>query len=68
MQVLLHFVCFVHRDGELYELDGRKFDAINHGSTSAETLLEDTCKVVQKYVEATENIRFNLIALAPPME
>lgn len=38
--VLLHFVCFVHRDGRLYELDGRKAGALDHGPTSPETLLE----------------------------
>lgn len=64
-QVLLHFVCFTHRDGSLYELDGRKFSAINHGRTAPSTLLQDTCAVVKKYVEATNSIRFNLIALAP---
>jgi ubiquitin carboxyl-terminal hydrolase L3 len=65
MQVLLHFVCFVHKDSNLYELDGRKFAPINHGPTTAESLLQDTCTVVKKYVEATGSIRFNLIALAP---
>ena len=65
MQVLLHFVCFLHREGSLYELDGRKFAAINHGPSSAETVLEDTVKVVQRYIETSKSIQFNLMALAP---
>jgi hypothetical protein len=65
VQILLHFVAFIHRDGHLYELDGRKFDAINHGPTSPETLLMDSCAVVKKLMEATDNIRFTLMALAP---
>lgn len=35
-----HFVAFVHKDGFLYELDGRKDFPINHGSTTPEHLLE----------------------------
>lgn len=65
VQVWLHFVTFVHVDGSLYELDGRKHAAIKHGATTPATLLQDTCAVVKKYVEATNSIRFNLIALAP---
>jgi Ubiquitin carboxyl-terminal hydrolase, family 1 len=64
VQVLLHYVCFVHKDGDLYELDGRKTTPINHGSTTPDSLLQDSCKVVQQYVEATGSIRFTLIALA----
>lgn len=35
-----HFVALVQKDGELYELDGRKSFPIKHGSTSNETFLE----------------------------
>lgn len=37
--VQLHFIVFVHKDGSLYELDGRKTSPINHGATSSESLL-----------------------------
>jgi ubiquitin carboxyl-terminal hydrolase L3 len=63
LQVLLHFVCFAHVDGALYELDGRKFAPIKHGPSSADTLLQDACKVVKRYMETTNSIQFNLIAL-----
>jgi len=62
-----HFVAFVHRDGHLYELDGRKDTPVNHGSTSQETLLADACKVIQEEFMAKDpgEMRFTLTALAP---
>lgn len=38
--LVTHFVAFVHHDGQLYELDGRREFPINHGPTTAETLLK----------------------------
>lgn len=35
----LHFVCIVHKDGYIYELDGRKCRPINHGKSSPETFI-----------------------------
>ena len=61
-------MCFVNKDGHLYELDGRKFDAVDHGFSQPDDLLKDTCGVVKKYVETTGSIRFNLIALAPAQD
>jgi ubiquitin carboxyl-terminal hydrolase L3 len=61
----LHFVCFIHRDGTLYELDGTKSEPFNHGPTTAETLLQDTARVVRKLIELNpDNVNFNLIALS----
>lgn len=34
-EVDTHFVCFVEKEGHLYELDGRKSFPINHGPRSA---------------------------------
>ncbi|MEW5309666.1 MAG: hypothetical protein WDW38_001536 [Sanguina aurantia] len=61
--VALHYVAFVHKNGHLFELDGMQAGPVDHGSSSAETLLADTAKVVQKFVERTDNINFNLLAL-----
>lgn len=58
----LHFVCFVHKEGGLYELDGRKSFPIFHGPATQETLLQDSAKVVQKFIDASQSINFNLIA------
>eukprot|EP00735_Rhodelphis_limneticus_P015488 TRINITY_DN9761_c0_g1::TRINITY_DN9761_c0_g1_i1::g.4873::m.4873 TRINITY_DN9761_c0_g1::TRINITY_DN9761_c0_g1_i1::g.4873 ORF type:complete len:229 (+),score=33.05,sp/P15374/UCHL3_HUMAN/57.27/9e-90,Peptidase_C12/PF01088.16/2.4e-68 TRINITY_DN9761_c0_g1_i1:146-832(+) len=64
-EVDLHFICFVEKDGSLYEMDGRKSFPINHGPTSSETLLEDSVAVVQKFIERDpQGLRFNMIALA----
>ena len=35
-----HFVAFIHKDGELYELDGRKSFPVKHGITTEATLLQ----------------------------
>ena len=49
--VSLHFVALVERDGQLWELDGRKSGPVPHGPTSQQTLLQvrrrmhfDLCK------------------------
>ena len=51
-------------DGNLYELDGRKSFPINHGPTSQESLLSDSCKIIQEFMkrDPTE-LRFTIVAL-----
>ncbi|XP_063239518.1 ubiquitin carboxyl-terminal hydrolase isozyme L3 isoform X2 [Bacillus rossius redtenbacheri] len=62
--VNFHFVAFVHKDGHLYELDGRKTFPINHGESSPDTLLEDAAKVCKQYMDRDpENIQFTVVAL-----
>jgi len=64
-KVDLHFVAFVHQNGGLYELDGRKENPIRHGDTTEDTLLEDTALVVKKFMERDpENLNFTIVALA----
>lgn len=63
--VNLHFICFLNVEGNLYELDGRKSFPINHGPTSADTLLHDSAKIVSQFMARDpEEIRFNIVALA----
>ncbi|XP_018337918.1 PREDICTED: ubiquitin carboxyl-terminal hydrolase isozyme L3-like [Trachymyrmex septentrionalis] len=65
VEVYHHFVAFVHKDGSLYELDGRKSAPINHGSTTPETLLDDAARVCKEYMEHDPNeVRFTVVALA----
>ena len=66
-EVNLHFVAFVHVDGGLYELDGRKPGPVRHGASSAGTLLADAVAVVQRdfVAHAEGDVHFNVIALAP---
>jgi len=60
----LHFVSFVHVDGHLYELDGRKPFPVNHGPSSQDTLLEDSVKVIQTIAELNPTeLRFTMLAL-----
>jgi len=64
-----HFVALVHVNGGLYELDGRKDGPIRHGDTSQEKLLQDACKVVEKFMKRDPNeMRFTIMALAPKAE
>ncbi|XP_038208180.1 ubiquitin carboxyl-terminal hydrolase [Zerene cesonia] len=60
-----HFITFVHKDGVLYELDGRKAFPINHGPTTAESFLEDAAKVCKEFMARDpKEVRFTVMALA----
>ncbi|XP_062147348.1 ubiquitin carboxyl-terminal hydrolase 3 [Alnus glutinosa] len=60
-----HFICFACVDGELYELDGRKFGPISHGPSSPSSLLQDAAKVIQGMIQKNpESLNFNVIAIS----
>lgn len=62
--IIHHFVAFVHKDGALLELDGRKFGPINHGPTTPATLLEDAAKICKTFMARDpEELRFTVVAL-----
>ena len=45
-------------------IDGRKKFPINHGPCSADSLLEDACRVVRSYMERDpEELKFTIVAL-----
>lgn len=61
----LHFIAFVHHNGTLYELDGRRGAPVKHGATTEDTLLEDSAKVIRKFMERDpNNLHFTVVALA----
>lgn len=61
-----HFVTFIHKDGHLFELDGRKSFPIDHGPTTPENLLEDAAKICRQFIDREpDNIGFNIVALVP---
>ncbi|CAG8502074.1 16732_t:CDS:2 [Acaulospora colombiana] len=63
-KVNTHFVCFIQKDGSLYELDGRKSSPINHGSCT--DLLLDSAKIIKQFMDRVPgNLQFTMIALAP---
>jgi len=67
--VATHFVALLIRDGDLYELDGRKPFPINHGKCEKSELLPKACAVVKTFMDRDpEEIRFTILAIAPPAE
>lgn len=65
-KVYHHFIAFVHFDGKLYELDGRKNFPVEHGESSPDTLLKDAIAVCKQYIARDPNeVRFTLMGLVP---
>ena len=61
-----HFTTMVHINGGLYMLDGHKHGPVRHGDTTQETLLEDACKVVEKFMKCdSDKWGFTIMALVP---
>ena len=62
-----HFVCFVHANGRLYELDGMKGAPVDHGATNEGSLLADAAQVVKtEFFAKREDMNdFALLALGP---
>lgn len=59
-----HFIALIHKDGELYELDGRKACPVKHGATTPKNLVFDAAEVCKKFMAMDpENITFNVLAL-----
>jgi len=62
-----HFICFIHFEGHLYEMDGGKPFPVNHKETNEQNFLKDTIEIVRenflKY--APDSLDFSLISLGP---
>lgn len=62
--LVTHFVAFVHKDGSLYELDGRRVGPVNHGPTTPENLLKDAAVICKQRMELDPTeYRFTVVAL-----
>ncbi|XP_064607747.1 ubiquitin carboxyl-terminal hydrolase-like isoform X1 [Liolophura sinensis] len=63
-KVSTHFVALIDKDGELYELDGRKDGPVLHGKTTPDTLLQDAVAVVKQFMARDpDELNFTLMAL-----
>eukprot|EP01064_Diplonema_japonicum_P025451 TRINITY_DN36881_c0_g1_i1.p1 TRINITY_DN36881_c0_g1~~TRINITY_DN36881_c0_g1_i1.p1 ORF type:complete len:231 (+),score=85.38 TRINITY_DN36881_c0_g1_i1:52-744(+) len=64
-KINLHFICYVTKDGHLYELDGRKPCPVNCGPSSEATLLKDTAAYVKQYMSLDpDELNFTLVSLS----
>ncbi|EGR30024.1 ubiquitin carboxyl-terminal family 1 protein, putative [Ichthyophthirius multifiliis] len=59
-----HFVCFIEKNGHIYELDGRKKSPVNHGNSNSENFLKDACILAKKLMERDpQQVNFTILAL-----
>uniref|UniRef100_A0A8R1DU49 Ubiquitin carboxyl-terminal hydrolase n=1 Tax=Caenorhabditis japonica TaxID=281687 RepID=A0A8R1DU49_CAEJA len=58
-----HFICFVAKNGVLYEIDSRRPFARVIGPTSDATLVKDAGAAIQPLIEKLDNVSFSAIAL-----
>lgn len=67
--VASHFICFVHHDGTLFELDGARPSGcpVSHGPTSPERFLVDVARVIKtEFIDRDpEELNFGIITLGP---
>ncbi len=60
-----HFISFINFKGVLYEMDGGKDFPVNHGKTSEQTFLNDTCQIAKEYMKRDPNcIEFGITVLS----
>lgn len=59
-----HFIALIEKDGELYELDGRKSFPIKHGPTTKESFLNDAARVCKEFMARDpDELRFTVSAV-----
>ena len=64
-----HFVCFVEREGRLWELDGRKGGPIDHGPCAKDAVMAQAAGVIKEYMSRNPtSLNFTMLAKqgAPP--
>ncbi|ODM91460.1 Ubiquitin carboxyl-terminal hydrolase isozyme L3 [Orchesella cincta] len=62
--LVTHFVAFVHKDGSLYELDGRRAGPVKLGPTTPDNLLKDAAVVCKQRMDLDPTeYRFTVVAL-----
>ena len=60
-----HFISFIHFEGCIYELDGRKKFPVNHGKTTEEEFLNSAGDMARKFMNRDpDSVEFGIIVLA----
>ncbi|KAJ1345942.1 hypothetical protein KIN20_000584 [Parelaphostrongylus tenuis] len=60
-----HFVCYVNRDGTLYEIDSRAPFPRAIGETTGDTLVKDAGAACKQLMDELDNVSFAAMALLP---
>ena len=61
-----HFVCYIEKDGKLWELDGRLDQPVCKAQLrEGDHLGMEASKIIQNYIQMSDDVKFNVMALAP---
>ncbi|KAK5975392.1 Ubiquitin carboxyl-terminal hydrolase [Trichostrongylus colubriformis] len=60
-----HFICYVNKDGTLFEIDSRAPFPRALGPTSGDTLVKDAGAACKHFMEKLDNVSFAAMALVP---
>uniref|UniRef100_A0A7I5EDI0 Ubiquitin carboxyl-terminal hydrolase n=1 Tax=Haemonchus contortus TaxID=6289 RepID=A0A7I5EDI0_HAECO len=60
-----HFICYVNKDGTLFEIDSRAPFPRALGTTSGDTLVKDAGAKCKQLMEKLDNVSFAAMALVP---
>ena len=64
-RINLHFITFIHHEGRLWEMDGRRPRPFAHGVTNPDNLLHDAVAVCRKFMaDNPTNLNFTAMALS----
>ncbi|CAH1998054.1 unnamed protein product [Acanthoscelides obtectus] len=59
-----HFIAILEKDGELYELDGRRQHPVYRGATDKDKFVHDAAAICKTYMERdSDDINFTVLAL-----
>nr|CAI5817767.1 unnamed protein product [Callosobruchus analis] len=59
-----HFIAILEKDGELFELDGRRQQPVYRGTTDKDKFVHDAAAICKKYIERdSEDVNFTVLAL-----
>jgi len=62
-----HFVCYIEKEGNVIELDGRREAPLNKGKIEGKSLGQKASRIIRQYMEMDKGeVKFSVMALCPP--